>query len=51
METAVGTSRNSIYPLIFFLVFLAITALATVLTAADQPPKTGPNGTGEVAVP
>ena len=32
METIVGKSRNSIFPLIFFLIFLAITALATVIS-------------------
>jgi len=38
------------FPLIFFLVFLAITALATVVTAADQAPKTGTGQTGGVAI-
>ena len=32
-------SRNSIFPLIFFLVFLGITAIATVVAAADASPK------------
>ena len=39
METTVGKARSSIFPLIFFLVFLGITALATVVAAADEAPK------------
>ena len=39
METTAGRARSSIFPLIFFLVFLVITALATVVAAADEPPK------------
>ena len=39
METTAGRARSSIFPLIFFLVFLVITALATVVSAADEPPK------------
>jgi len=32
METTVTKSRSSLYPLVFFLIFLAITALATVIS-------------------
>ncbi len=39
METTVGKPRSSIFPLIFFLVFLGITAIATVVAAADEPPQ------------
>ena len=39
METTAGRARSSIFPLIFFLVFLVITALATVVAAADEAPK------------
>ena len=39
METTVGKARSSIFPLIFFLVFLGITAIATVVAAADEAPK------------
>ena len=38
METSVGKARKSIFPLIFFLVFLGFTALATAVAAADAPP-------------
>jgi hypothetical protein len=50
METTVAKSRSSIFPLIFFLVFLAITALATLVSAAGQTPKTGSGQTGGVAI-
>ena len=37
--TPAMSRRSSIFPLIFFLVFLGVTALATVVAAADAPPK------------
>lgn len=39
MEPSVGKSPSNIVPLIFFLVFLAITAIATVVSAAGEAPK------------
>ncbi|MDP1602962.1 MAG: ammonium transporter, partial [Legionella sp.] len=39
MEATVDKPRGSIFPLIFFLVFLVITALATVVAAADEAPQ------------
>ena len=39
METTAGKTCSRIPPLIFFLVFLAITAIATVVAAADESPK------------
>jgi len=39
METTDSRTRGRIFPLIFFLVFLGITAIATVVAAADEPPK------------
>ncbi len=50
MEATTGKARSNIFPLIFFLVFLAITALATVVSAADPAPKTGTGETGWVAI-
>jgi hypothetical protein len=32
METTAGKQRNSIAPVIFFVIFLAITVLATVIS-------------------
>jgi hypothetical protein len=32
METTAGKPRSSIFPLIFFLIFLAITAIATAVS-------------------
>jgi hypothetical protein len=32
METTAGKSRSSIVPLIFFLIFLVMTAVATVVS-------------------
>jgi len=39
METTAGRARSRIFPLIFFLVFLGITAIASVVAAADEAPK------------
>ncbi len=39
MEATVDKPRGRIFPLIFFLVFLVITAIATVVAAADEPPQ------------
>ena len=39
METKTWKARSRILPLIFFLIFLGITALATVVAAAEAPQK------------
>jgi len=42
MGTTAAKVHSRIFPLIFFLVFLGITALATVVAAADAPRRSTP---------
>ncbi|HEY5999110.1 MAG TPA: ammonium transporter [bacterium] len=39
MEATAGKARSRLVPLIFLLIFLGVTAIASVVAAADEPPK------------
>jgi hypothetical protein len=51
METTNGKARGSIFPMIFFFVFLAFTAIATVVTASGDAPNVGAAPASGVATP